>query len=430
MIVFALESRFQAKVQGCETFPEALNLLLDDPAIGLIVCDDSPTNVNLFKYLASVSSKIPFVLIGESGVGSIKIFPDLELLGTADSSDPIPSLYLLIEEALAKGQIQREVQPDVSYCRINTELLVRVIPLKADIYIRLSNIKYVKLFQEGDIFNAADLQKYLIQKKISYLYLKKEGCGEFVRKFSQDLSNQIDHTETTQESAEKISFSVHEVVHELSSRLGFTAEVQQLAKENIRMTVKSIGSNPRFSEILNRLNRDPDKYISSHSMMLAHVACCMATEMKWPSDTTFQKLTSAALCHDVVLNNHKLAAIKSLKELEEKKVQFTEKECEEFKKHPIAASGMIKRFSEMPADVDVIILQHHERPDGTGFPRKLTAARIAPLACLFIIAHDLVDYVFDKGGCYNIAEFIEHYKDMYNVGNFKKIVQALKTVEI
>jgi hypothetical protein len=64
------------------------------------------------------------------------------------------------------------------YCRIATALLLRYSPLKTDIYIRLSKDKYVKLFMKGDVFDKNDLEHYLTQKKISYLYILKENVSE------------------------------------------------------------------------------------------------------------------------------------------------------------------------------------------------------------------------------------------------------------
>jgi hypothetical protein len=57
------------------------------------------------------------------------------------------------------------------YCRIKTQLLVDVSPLNADIYARLSETKFLKIFRESDVFDSADLEKYALQKKIEYMYL-------------------------------------------------------------------------------------------------------------------------------------------------------------------------------------------------------------------------------------------------------------------
>src|SRR5207244_821722 len=104
------------------------------------------------------------------------------------------------------------------------------------------------------------------------------------------------------------------------------------------------------------------KYISSHSMMLGNLACTLAAAVGWSSETTFYKLSLASFLHDITLQNHELAGIQSLKELETRKEEFKPAELQAYKNHPHAASEMAKQFSEVPPDVDTIIMQHHEQP--------------------------------------------------------------------
>ena len=48
----------------------------------------------------------------------------------------------------------------------------------------------------------------------------------------------------------------------------------------------------------------------------------------------------------------------------------------------------------MPADIDIIILNHHENAEGTGFPRSLSPNRTFPLSIVFIVAHDFVSHLY------------------------------------
>ena len=89
----------------------------------------------------------------------------------------------------------------------------------------------------------------------------------------------------------------------------------------------------------------------------------------------------------------------------------------------------------MPPDVDSIIAQHHERPDGSGFPRGLTHLRIGPLATVFIVAHDIVTYLFDndiaganveKG--LDLDKFIEQKSKTYQMGTFKKVIAVVPKI--
>jgi response regulator RpfG family c-di-GMP phosphodiesterase len=85
-----------------------------------------------------------------------------------------------------------------------------------------------------------------------------------------------------------------------------------------------------------------------------------------------------------------------------------------------------RQFNEVPPDVDVIIAQHHERADGTGFPRNLSATYIAPLATIFIVAHDMAQDVLAKGPVFKMEEFLAVARERYKPSQFRKVVQAIE----
>ncbi len=82
-------------------------------------------------------------------------------------------------------------------------------------------------------------------------------------------------------------------------------------------------------------------------------------------------------------------------------------------------------MDELPPDTDLIILQHHERPDGSGFPRGLTHTRIGTLASLFILAEDLVHHSARNGGRCDLHVFKEEYGPTYGAGHFKRVFKSL-----
>jgi HD-GYP domain-containing protein (c-di-GMP phosphodiesterase class II) len=57
--------------------------------------------------------------------------------------------------------------------------------------------------------------------------------------------------------------------------------------------------------------------------------------------------------------------------------KLTEQEYEEIKKHPLHG-WQILRQSKLNSKIRVAALEHHERPDGSGYPNHLTSKRISP----------------------------------------------------
>ncbi len=79
-------------------------------------------------------------------------------------------------------------------------------------------------------------------------------------------------------------------------------------------------------------------------------------------------------------------------------------------------------------DVERILLQQKERPDGSEFPSGITFKQLFPLSCLFIISHEFVDYLYDHPD-WSFRKFVETVKPHYKGPYFIKILQAIEELE-
>ena len=97
--------------------------------------------------------------------------------------------------------------------------------------------------------------------------------------------------------------------------------------------------------------------------------------------------------------------------------------------HPGFAAKLISEGESIYPDVDSIVLQHHERPDQSGFPRGLAAISISPLSCIFIMAEEFVNRIIGKKPDESdIPAIKKEFEEYYRKGNFKKPLEAfLKT---
>lgn len=221
------------------------------------------------------------------------------------------------------------------------------------------------------------------------------------------------------------SFSV---VRDVVNQVGFTPQAQAIAKSSVAMSLKALGSKPKLSAILTELKKKEGDYIVSHSFMLGQVACALAYKVGWHSAATFFKLSLAAFLHDISLNNTELAQVSSFEEAKESG-RWTHDQLNQLKLHPSKVAEYSKQFNEIPSDVDQIIIQHHERADGSGFPSQINGKSISPLTALFIMSHDLVHAVFENPST-NVDQFFEQHADRYQIGQCKKVMLALKNPPI
>ncbi len=426
MTSFALEAQLGASVARAESVQSAFDCLLDERPLDLIICEDSAANAKIFKYMLSVGSSVPLVLLGSKSIAlqASSIFPDLKILGRYDPVDPVEKLVELLKDLEVKITSDRD-PAEAEFCRINTELLLKVVPLQGDIYVRLSSIKFVRLFKKGDVFDANDLTRYFHEKKIDYLYLKRDDCGEFISKFKTTLATIVLGAPLGVPQVFQTAAAIQDSIVELAQSFGFTPELRSIVDQNVKLVIGSVRKNEVLSEVLKHLKKNQAGYLSSHSVVLAHIACCLSTKMAWHSDSTFEKLTFAALMHDIALKKDSLAQIDTKAEILLQRKTISAAEEAQILSHPQAAIDSIKALAALPSDVDTIILQHHERPDGTGFPRGLVGNRIAPLAALFIVAHDIVKAHLGEG--LSPAQFVERHSARYPTGTFKRVIDAITT---
>ncbi|MGK5084345.1 HD domain-containing phosphohydrolase [Bdellovibrionota bacterium FG-1] len=428
-VAFVLESQFNATVIQVSTPQEALKILEHPGAdLNLLVIDcERSKELDRLRSKATEIQSIVFYHGKKNKPVAISAPPGRPNPVVIERADIIESLSSAIHQLVVDEKLPRS-EDDRNFCKIRTKLLLSVCPLQSDIFIRLSESKYLKLFREGDTFDLQDMEKYTVRKGVEYLFLRKTGIQQFIQKYQDELLLRLNQKAPVQlEDAIEQNEAAFETIHELGHTLGFTKEVQEAAKTQVQVTMKAIGNSPKLSKLMEKLDSFKGKYISAHSMMVGYVACAIASQLKWGSNTTFHKLNLAAFLHDITLNNHDLARCKTIAEAKEG--NFTDAEKQSFAKHPSDASELVKRFNEIPPDVDIIIAQHHELPSGEGFPRRLQAHRIAPLSALFIVAHDLTDFALSVGKGAKVGHFLAQAKEKYTPSQFRKAVEALEQVE-
>jgi len=423
ILTFALESQMGTKVSRVSSGNDALTFMLEDNHLDLILCTEVDSCSKLFKYLLSIESDIPLITLGRGPGKPMTAYPDLKVIARHDLLTHVDLLVDCIRQKVKVAETQA-TGVEAEYCRINTDLLVKIAPLEADVYIRLSSAKFLKLFRKGDTFEHSDLQRYFVQKQVSHLFIRKDESDVFMEKLLATL-HRLNRQEPPQEgkAAFDLAGEVQDSIHSLSISLGFNPAVQEMVKENVKLVVRSIRENARLTSLLNDLKSRESGYIANHSIVLSHLTCGIASRMGWVSDSTFEKLTYASLMHDILLPFDDLARFRTKHEVDTASPPLSADDKALVLGHPQLVASHLAKFSELPQDIDTILVQHHERPDGTGFPRGLTSARIAPLSAVFILGHDMVQAYIDEG--LEPEGFIAKYKDRYQGGEFKKIYVKL-----
>ncbi|MCX7843973.1 MAG: HD-GYP domain-containing protein [Candidatus Bipolaricaulota bacterium] len=126
--------------------------------------------------------------------------------------------------------------------------------------------------------------------------------------------------------------------------------------------------------------REP--YTAGHQRRVAELACAIAQELGLSAER-IQGLRVAALLHDVG------KALFVPIEILSKPGKLTDLEMALIREHPRAGYEILRRV-EFPWPVAEIVHQHHERLDGSGYPRGLKGEAILLEARILAVA-DVVE---------------------------------------
>jgi len=161
-------------------------------------------------------------------------------------------------------------------------------------------------------------------------------------------------------------------------RLKKSEEMYRLLADRYERLTKSFGA---AINVLIAALEMKDPYTAGHQQRSANVACAIAQEMGLAQDI-IEGINIASTIHDV--GNLSIPV-----EILIKPSKLTGKEYSKVKEHARAGYEMFKDV-ELPWPLAEIIYQHHERIDGSGYPRRLKGNKILLEARILAVA-DVVD---------------------------------------
>lgn len=426
MVAFSLEKDWGATVIETQEAYAAIDFMSQQAGLNLVVLGQPDESPHLRDFLQSEACPegLQFIVGIENQLKDPAFLVHPGCIGIVERAQYLKDLHTVLSQRVFPGEVLENVQLS-EFVRLKSSLLLFSSPLQSDVFIRLSEKKFIKLFRKDDPIGMEDIQKYC-DRGVEYFYVKRSDAGIFLAAFQQ-RADAIHRDNLGDEVALRaVSKDMQEAIHWLVNQVGVSEEVQELTKTNVQLVVKLVGKVPSLYSVFERINREMGQYVVNHSLMVSEVACVMASNVAWLSEFTFNKLILAGLFHDIAIKSNELARINTLEELQNNTKLLIMDTYEEYRIHPERAEGILAQIKNLPPDVGAIVRQHHERPDGSGFPLGLSHQQMTPLSCVFIMAHDFVDLMLENPGMVSFVDYIDKFKNKYSVGYYKKIIKSLE----
>lgn len=306
---------------------------------------------------------------------------------------------------------------------------VDVADLKIGMYINELDIPWLEspfLFQGFPLNNEDEIEE--VRKVCKFVFIDPERSEHSVRPdlrllSSRGQSNSVSYTsQSVKQFDEKRDsrFSEHlfrarKIYNKTRS---YISKTYSDIKSNLRVNVTSAKSlvadmtenimvNPNAMQWLTYL-KERHEYTLTHSINVCILALTFGRHLQLDR-RELELLGLGALLHDI-------GKLKTPSEVLDKPGKLTPEEYEIMKAHPVEGHKILKQDEQMPLESLEIVLHHHERINGKGYPDKLAGDHISLITKMSSIV-DVYDAI-TSDRCYH--DGISPYKALQNIYSWAK----------
>jgi response regulator RpfG family c-di-GMP phosphodiesterase len=376
--------------------------------IKIIISDIRMPELDGIGFLAHVrkSSQVAFILM--TGFSEIIEVKDAYALGATDfvakpfSTNLLkdiferclnPEKHLKAEEEhstetkldeAAEPRLQ-SVADQVRYFPIHIDEFVTSKKLSSDIYIKLSESKFVKIAHKGEEIPIERLKIYQ-EKRVDYIFVTPEDFAGYVDFNVKLTSAALGSRKISRDTKLKLLRHTTETMVEKCFLDGINPEIVGPAQKMIEATVGLISNDADCLSLFANLNAYSNR-IYAHSVAVAIYSCMVARAHGWTGSNTLFRIAVASLLHDI--------GMKELPEelLNRNRLQWTPQEISLMETHPVRGRDIIAQVRNLPEDISQIVYQHHETTSGTGYPHRKSGGEIHPLARLIGTVDGFIELV-------------------------------------
>jgi len=279
---------------------------------------------------------------------------------------------------------------------IKSDLDDEFIPVKAmnflsgrfsqfDVYIRLPSGRYLKLLSKGDEFDHQRLINYF-RKGIDQFYLKRDSQEEYLI-FCDQVSKEILRARPVPTEIKiRHTLNLGDQTMSYIKTCGLSRSSLAFAENFVQGTGKLIDElNLKQHDVVNEYLCHASGY--EHGVSASIIASLMIRNIGFNSPR-FQNLVGlSAMFHDIGL--YSLFPAQDLDDEDLLQAEHREK----FEEHPEVGAEILANIFRVDPIISEAVAQHHEKRDGSGFPRRKDTGNILTIAQVIGIADEFAQLI-------------------------------------
>lgn len=388
----------------------------------LIISDHkilTETGNSLYAHLSVKDLLIPLIICSGSTAYDFKERKYPLVSSFVQKPFSIESLSYLVKS------ITTEPLTQPSFIAVKLPILLSFIGKSFDLYLKLSEANYVKFVKQGEIFTKEDSEK-LLRKGVTHLHVSIMDSYEFLKAYEENLNLMLSSKFGSNEESIVGAIDALTSIENVAKRLNWTPEVIETAKKSVDTAVRILSKDAALLDVLKLKLANPTSGYSRHVGLLSYMCCIFSQGLGWGGELVPTKLALASILHDLAVDESYYEDIKNWN-LKAANLRDRTPETIKYRLHPLEASKWVQSMKVLPPDIDQILLQHHEKKDGTGFPRALTSSRISQFAIFFTIVEELVEFIGDGQNLETSLTDFKMWGDAYyDSGHYKKAYDFIR----
>lgn len=283
------------------------------------------------------------------------------------------------------------------------------------------NGKFVKFNYSEDQF--IDILRKLQQKEVTEVWVLPSDCKKILDEIKESMSAKTfyDPKTSDEKRVESIDNSM-KLVKNVINQLGVDTETVVLLKTINTRAMSLLNESPSIFSFVKRFKKNCSEEFL-RSMLTSYVMSLMIDKFAWKSDLVKEKGALASLLCDVMLDKDDFNILRSWN-------KPFEELPDRIRSHPVTVSDKLRiKRNVIPAETITIIEQHHELPNGKGYPNGIGSNRFNQLSCIFIVSQQFIEALFDVNFDFEKRlEIINRLQRKYDSKAFEKALDSLVDV--
>jgi HD-GYP domain-containing protein (c-di-GMP phosphodiesterase class II) len=308
------------------------------------------------------------------------------------------------------------------FCPIGIDQFIEKRFFDVDVFIQLSAEKFVLFGRAGSALSPEHLEKYKV-KNIQYFFIR---TSDFSKLADQAISI------AGMVIGQKSTASAAKVAALENACLAMFGEIKAIGFDEVALghatlvataTMNLVATYPALSDLVAKLiaNSMRDE---RHAIMVSSICTMMGVSMGWTRSGTLERLALGGLLHDLGKLNLPADIISKAF------YDMTHDEKIIYRSHCEFGRDTLSKMRGIPDDVRLMVFEHHEFADGSGFPRGIKDLFISPFGRVLITANQFTEQVLgfgDKLQTNHAVRAIEILESQFGKYN-KDCIKALKSL--